>query len=91
MEKKKEFQKVIKEIRAGRPYPKAMMTGQQERKGTATVNCGGAWKPSTVTREIAEEVIEDKAFQAFLARHSATAELEFVKQDNAWQIRIYFR
>lgn len=87
---KKDFQKVIKTIRGDRPYPKAMMTGLQMRKRTATVNCGGAWKPSSVTREIAEEVMEDKLFQEFLARNSAKAELEFVNQDNAWQIRIYF-
>lgn len=41
---KKDFQKVIKAIRDGQKvpseYPKAMMTAQQMRKNTATVNCG---------------------------------------------------
>jgi hypothetical protein len=41
---KKDFQKAIKAIRDGQKvpseYPKAMMTAQQMRKGTATVNCG---------------------------------------------------
>jgi hypothetical protein len=41
---KKDFQKAIKSIRDGQTvrseYPKAMMTAQQMRKCTATVNCG---------------------------------------------------
>ena len=44
---KKDFQKVIKAIRDGQAikseYPKAMMTAQQMRKGTATVNCGSGF------------------------------------------------
>lgn len=47
---KKEFQKVVKKIRedwramTGNPrteYPKAMMTGRQEKKRTATINDRG--------------------------------------------------
>lgn len=39
---KKDFQKVVKMFRYDHScgdYPKAMMTGQQMRKNTATVNC----------------------------------------------------
>lgn len=40
---KKMFQKTISAIRKEMDddYPKAMMTGQQMAKNTATVNCGG--------------------------------------------------
>ena len=41
---KRDFQKVISAIRkemGGGEYPKAMCTGQQMKKRTATVNCGG--------------------------------------------------
>lgn len=39
---KKDFQNVVKAFRDGsdKYYAKAMMTHQQELKGTATVNCG---------------------------------------------------
>lgn len=41
---KKELQKVIKAFRDAQEepssYPKAMMTAQQMRNGTATINCG---------------------------------------------------
>lgn len=87
---KKEFQKVIKEIRLGHQYPKAMMTGQQIRNNTATVNCGGEHWPESYTRELAEEVMEDRRFQEFLSRHDAEAKIE-QNSLQAWQIRIYFK
>ena len=86
---KKDFQKVIKTIRRDREYPKAMMTGLQMRHNTATVNCGGEWKPAGYTRELAEEVMEDKLFQEFLSKWEAEAEIE-LNSAKSWQIRIYF-
>lgn len=66
----KEFQKVISAIRndikneTGKnvKYPKAMMTGQQIEKRTATVNCGGEWTTPEKSRELAERVLFDARF-----------------------------
>lgn len=92
-ELKKEFQKVVARIRAEQnatqerksEYPKAMMTGQQQAKGTATINCSGS---ST----LAAGVINHPAIVAFLRSHNATAAAEAVNY-GGWtqhQIRINF-
>lgn len=48
---KKELQKLVKAFRDGQEtpseFPKAMMTAQQMRKGTATINCGRAERGET--------------------------------------------
>lgn len=71
---KKEFQKAVKTIRAeiapeGCAYPKAMMTGQQVNKGTATVNCGRS-------QSTAQLVIKHRAFVEYLKQWNATATIE---------------
>lgn len=92
-EVKKEFQKVVATIRkelnaeAGKAYeyPKAMMTGQQMRKNTATVNCGHSF-----TRPA--KVFEHPAFKAFLQKHNAAASTELVgpKDYTQYQLRLCF-
>jgi len=93
-EVKKEFQKVVARIRAERnksrerksEYPKAMMTGQQIKKRTATVNCCG-------NKTLAAEVAAHPDFIAFLRKHNATARLEEVSFGSSYtqqQVRIIF-
>ena len=96
---KKDFQKVIGAIRKERQvaednkrieYPKAMMTGQQEAKNTATVNCGGEWGPNkAMAPTIANMVLEDERFKAFLNKYEAKAHTE-TNSFGAFQIRINF-
>ena len=96
---KKDFQKVIGAIRKERQvaendkrieYPKAMMTGQQEAKNTATVNCGGEWGPNkAIAPEVAKMVLEDERFTAFLNKYEATAHTE-TNSFGAIQVRINF-
>lgn len=93
VEVKKEFQKVIATIRkelnaaAGKSYeyPKAMMTGQQIQKKTATVNCGHSF-----TRP--EKVMQHPAFIAFLQKFNASARVEQTgpKDFIQYQVRLYF-
>ena len=90
---KKEFQKTIASIRrtlAMEKYPKAMCTGAQMSKGTATVNCGGEWRSDTA--EIADRAMQDPRFTALLAYYGATATLETGSwYDRTWtQIRIRY-
>lgn len=92
-EVKKEFQKVVATIRkdlnaaAGKTYeyPKAMMTGQQMQKNTATVNCGHSF-----TRP--EKVLQHPAFKDFLQKFNATAKTEQTgpKDYVQYQVRLYF-
>lgn len=87
---KKNLQKTIKAIRKdGEEFPKAMMTGQQMEKRTATVNCGGECRPKE-SRKRAENVLAADLFKAFLAEAGATARLEHVERFDAWQIRITY-
>lgn len=75
--KKKDFQKAIatirndlnKERQFGRNYPKAMMTAQQERKNTATVNCA-------ISKSNLSAVLEHSAFAEFLSKHPAEVRVE---------------
>lgn len=91
-EVKKEFQKVVATIRkelnaaAGKAYeyPKAMMTGQQMQKNTATVNCGGSF-----TRR--DQVLQHPVFIAFCEKHHATAEAERVPYGSYTQHQLRLR
>lgn len=98
---KREFQKVIGKIRADvrvedelprTEYPKAMMTGQQIEKMTATVNCGGEWVSASRSRQVARRVIRDERFQQFLQESNGKAEIEqfYVGSCLAFQVRIHF-
>lgn len=96
---KKAFQKTVSDIRKDwrvkrdtpqAEYPKAMMTGQQEAKNTATVNCGGEW--CSFSRELAEYVLNDERFQKFLSDAGAEATVEGFHRGNhtGYQVRIAF-
>lgn len=81
---KKDFSKVIgtirKEIRAEQnsntEFPKAMLTGQQAKNSTATVNCGGEWTTLERSAERANRVMHDPRFQQFLKKYNAIAYIE---------------
>ena len=92
MQAKKDFQKTIKAIREEMDhgdFPKPMMTAVQMEKLEATVNCGGEWKRTEITLEIAKEVMDDSRFKDFLARNNATANIE-LNPFKTYQIRIHF-
>ena len=85
---KKEFQKLIKEIREnGNEYPKAMMTGAQMEKSQATVNCG--YFPDE-SKAIADKLMTVESFKTFLNKYEATAHIEYDRSKDAYQIRIKF-
>lgn len=92
---KKDFQKTIKAIRntytiitgKEQEYPKAMMTGRQEAKNTATVNCGR--KPWCSDEQVANVVMNDPLFKGFLTKYNATAHVE-INSDGNTQVRINF-
>ena len=94
MDRKKDFQAVIAAIRAdtGKEFPKAMMNSRQEMNGTATVNCGGSWGTPSSTGRMAENIMADERFQAFLERQEGTAEAEKIGAAYPfYQIRITFK
>ena len=94
---KKEYQRLFKEIREKDfgadskrvEYPKPMMTEAQMEKGTATVNCGGEWLTVDATKRIADKVMANESFKAFLTKYEAKAELELTPF-HSYQIRIRF-
>lgn len=99
MDVKKAFQKTVGEIRKdwriarntpNGEYPKAMMTGQQERHNTATVNCGGDW--CSFSKELAQFVLDDERFQKFLSDTGAEAILEKFYHGSCagYQLRVNF-
>ena len=92
MSTKTKFQKVIAAIRkaGGDDYPKAMMTGQQMAKNTATVNCGGEWRSAEYSEMLAATVTADPGFQKFLKEENATANIER-NPFGGVQIRINFK
>lgn len=95
MEKtKKAFQRVIANIRkeTGDQFPKAMMTSQQMNKCTATVNCGGEFKGTESSKELAEKVLNDERFLTFLEKNKAAAAVEAISISNkmVYQVRILF-
>lgn len=100
MNRKAAFQKVIGEIRKDwrverntprGEYPKAMMTSQQEEHNTATVNCGG--EHCSFSNELAEKVMNDARFQAFLSGTGAKAVKEKFWHGSCpgYQVRINFK
>lgn len=87
---KKEFQLTIKAIRKELGYgafPKAMLTGAQEVKRTATVNCGFDYYDKMKTEAIVHEVFEHELFREMLKHNDAGA---FIETQGVWvkQIRI---
>ena len=88
---KKEFQKTISAIRKemNDQFPKAMMTGQQMAKRTATVNCGGEWRTEEYSLKMAKAVATDPRFIVFLAECDANAKIE-ANSFGGYQIRIYY-
>ena len=95
MEKtKKAFQNVIAKIRkeTGDQFPKAMMTRQQMNKATATVNCGGEFKGTESSKELAEKVLNDERFNEFLKKNEAAALVEAVNiaGKTVYQVRVLF-
>ena len=92
MSTKTKFQKVIAAIRkeVGGDYPKAMMTGQQMKKNTATVNCGGEWRSKEFSEMLAAQVTADPGFQKFLKEENATANIE-ANPFGGVQVRINFK
>ncbi len=103
IQNKRDFQKVISAIRkemGGGEYPKAMCTGQQMEKRTATVNCGGEWY-SSKSAETAQQVMEnmkfvlddyspmenyDRTISRSVARYSAKVAPELIGDDKVYQI-----
>lgn len=87
---KKQLSKTVTSIRneIGGGYPKAMMTAQQIEHRTATINCGGEWRPAERTKEIAESVSRNPGFITLIEKHGVVAELEYNRAMDAWQIRM---
>ena len=98
---KREFQKVIKNIResdfnpeSGMEYPKAIMTDAMTERGEATIIF--SWQGSYAseekkeyTRRKAEKMLKVESFLNFLDKEQATAQIE-LKENNNYQIRIKF-
>lgn len=96
----KKFRKIIKMIRDERnndgiavraDFPKAMMTGRQIGKNTATVNCGGDWcaRRPEVTRKLAELVVNDPRFVEFIEEENAHAYIERTAA-GVYQVRVNY-
>ena len=92
---KKDFQKAVKMFRESTEYhgehPKAMMTAQQMRKGTATINCGRA----EFGEELAPKVIKFPAFVEWCETYGIkTVEIEIAKEASymkpQYQIRVTY-
>ena len=99
--KKADFQKIVKSLRTDlqvvnaeeyATYPKAMMTSAQEAKRTATVNCGGEWRPGQRSLDLALQLMASQTFRTFLAENGATAHLEEASAGSrTWtQVRINY-
>lgn len=84
----KDFRKVIGKLRKeeGRDVPKAMMNGQQVVNSTATVNCGFGADRSL---ELANKVLADDRFKAFLKKYGAVANVE-KNPEGKYQVRIHY-
>ena len=67
-------------------FPKAMMTEQQMRKGTATINLGYAKEEKA--KELAESLTTFPPFQTWCESYGAKVERTELNPDNRWQIRI---
>lgn len=93
---KKEFQKLIKEIRGKEnEYPKAIMTEAMMERGEATIIFtwqGGDTgdKRREFTKIEAEKMMENKSFTDFINKEEAKAQIEFREDNHNYQIRIKF-
>ena len=97
---KKDLQKIVKKHRDAKPdvisryygphrpeFPKAMMTGQQIAKGTATINFGHNCPEHFA--EI-EAFTAAEAFKAFCEKYNIKVGTKEINQDNRVQLRIYY-
>jgi hypothetical protein len=97
---KKDLQKTVKKFRDalpdrvdwyGRPcrpeYPKAMLTGQQLAKGTATINFGHNCEANHT--KLADFASSDE-FKAFCEKHGVKVGAKEINGDNRVQLRMYF-
>ena len=93
---KKEFQKIIKEIRGKEnEYPKAIMTEAMMERGEATIIFtwqGGETgdRRREFTKREAEKMMENKSFTDFINKEEAKAQIEFREDNHNYQIRIKF-
>lgn len=98
---KKDFQKVVRMFRdtlpdvtnwRGEPcrpeFPKAMMTEQQIRKGTATINFG--YVDEMKAKERTENLKAFNPFATWCESYGATVIGIELNPDNRWQMRIKF-
>lgn len=97
---KKDLQKTVKKYRDTLPdltdwygrtvrpaYPKAMLTGQQMEKGTATINFGHNCEANH--NKLAAFASSDE-FKAFCEKHSVKVGPTEINADNRVQLRMYF-
>lgn len=97
---KKDLQKIVKKYRdslekvidnRGRvftpEYPKAMMTGQQIEKGTATINFGYNFADH---HDNLNEFANSEAFKTFCEKHSIKVAGKEINADNRVQLRLYY-
>jgi hypothetical protein len=97
---KKDLQKTVKKFRDTLPdyidwlgssrrpeYPKAMLTGQQAAKGTATINFGHNCEANH--NKLTDFANSDE-FKAFCEKHSIKVGGKEINSDNRVQLRVYF-
>lgn len=100
-EMKKDLQKLVKMFRdelnqtreRKSDYPKAMMTGEQMKRRTATINCGYTWCADDEEvmgnlRQRANFIMEDQRFINFCEGYDAIAHVEEVKVSGTTQVQI---
>lgn len=93
---KKEFHKIIKEIRGKEnEYPRAIMTEAMMERGEATIIFtwqGGDTgdKRREFTKIEAEKMMENKNFTDFINKEEAKAQIELREDTHNYQIRIKF-
>lgn len=98
---KKDLQKTVKKFRDalpdrtdwyGRPYrpayPKAMLTGQQMAKGTATINFGHNCETN---HNALTDFVNTDEFKAFCEKHSIKVGPKEINSDDRVQLRLYFQ
>ena len=97
---KKDLQKTVKKFRDtlpdridwyGKPYrptyPKAMLTGQQMKKGTATINFG---HNDEAHHNTLDSFASSAEFKAFCEKHGIKVGPKEINSDNRVQLRLYF-
>ena len=102
MDIKKDFQKVVKAIRDDlnhiterkNEYPKAMMTGQQIKKRTTTINCGeyAGLRLVQYANDLAFRILYDDLFENFCNAYGVVAYIERITRGvyTTTQIRIKY-